>query len=62
MSNAEVMIEARMIKVAFSMRLNPIRQEKLPKIIMHFTNVIEPVNWQHETKEHVANSRRSYAG
>jgi transposase-like protein len=31
MSNAEVMIEARMIKVAFSMRLDPIRQEKLQR-------------------------------
>jgi transposase-like protein len=31
MSNAEVMIEARIIKVAFSMRLDPIRQEKLQR-------------------------------
>ena len=30
--------------------------------IMHLTNVADAVDWWHETKEHVANPRRSNSG
>ena len=29
---------------------------------MHLTNVACLLDWQHETKEHVANASRSYTG